>query len=162
MHSGLKIVTTYRLQKELWVINLDLKIDVGRLATVSLTQSISHGGIPVQERVKKLFWRGVFPFGRFVGRWVLGMPCPLPGASALSVGREEGTLGAAPGSALQTNAWEQAAFFLLREGRCQLPQQTNSGLILETVLFYPDPQGKILVAQGNFSTSVKSMIPHWS
>lgn len=41
--------------KELWVINLDPKIDVGRLRTVSLTQGISHGGILVQGRVIKLF-----------------------------------------------------------------------------------------------------------
>lgn len=33
---------------------MDLKIDGGRLSAVSLTQSISHGGISVQERIKKL------------------------------------------------------------------------------------------------------------
>lgn len=86
------------------MINLDLKIDVGKLSTVSLTQGISHGGISVQEtgESQKTFLKECFLFWKACRQVSAGGS--LPGASSLSAGREEGALGAAPGSALQANA----------------------------------------------------------
>lgn len=88
------------------MINLDLKIGLGRLSTVSLTQGISHGGVSVQERVKKLFGKE-FSLLKVCRQISAGDALSFPGASALSAGREEENLGAAPGSTLQMVENEQ-------------------------------------------------------